>query len=386
MLNGPEGDVLLQLVVAHGIQRPDLFDGGRPHLLEFGNQVRINPPGGELAQNILPFAELLHLPLQVLHQRIAADGLLLCNFIEKAVGLVETVGTGFHRVLILVIQRLNIPFQLLIDRANLVGILLLQLDALLVGGLLNALDVGDILLLGLIDLLLQLIDLQVHLLALFAARRIPALNTLIGGQLVRQAHSAVVLLLLDPVHRILIGLVHKLVAKGVDLPVDLLAFLAALHIPGLHPLIGGQFLLGAQPVVVFLLLDPVEGSLIGGRHQFILKLIDLPVDLLPLLGTGFVLLLKVFPSGQLVFQTQLVVIGLLIHPVLPGVDAFVADGDNLADHVGSGLGGRDDAVVDADGQALTDVLAQINELPGGRMAVQGLFRRVQRGKAQTAAR
>ena len=49
---------------------------------------------------------------------------------------------------------------------------------------------------------------------------------------------------------------------------------------GLHPLIGGQFLLGAQAVVVFLLLDPVDGGLIGGRHQFILKSIDLAVCLL----------------------------------------------------------------------------------------------------------
>ena len=117
-----------------------------------------------------------------------------------------------------------------------------------------------------------------------------------------------------------------------------------------------------------------------------MKSIDLTVDLLALLRTGFVLLLKILPSGQLIFQAQLVVIGLLVDPVLPGVDTLVADIDNFPNHVGGRLGGRDDAVVHANGQTLADVLAQVDKLPGRRMTVQGLLRRVERGQTQAATR
>ena len=385
VLDGPEGDVLLQLVVAHGVQRPDLFDGRGPHLLKLRDQVRVNAPGGELTQNILPLAKLLDLTLQILHQRFTADRFLLRDLVKEAVGLVQALGPGLHRVLILLVQGFDVPFQLLVDGLDLVGIGLLQLDAPLVGGFLNALHVGDVLLLGLVNFLLQPVDLPVQLLPLLGALGVPALDPLVGGQLVGQAQTVVILFLLDPVHGVLIGLVHKLVAEGEDLPVQLHPFLAALQIPGLHPLIGGQLLLGAQALVILLLLDPVQGGLVGGGNQFILNPIDLPVDLHPLLTAGPVLLLEVFPSGQLVHQAQLAVILLLVDPILKGIDALLADGDHLVDHAGGGLCGRDDAVVDADGQTLAHVFAQMDEFPGGGVAVQRLLCRFQSGQAQASA-
>ena len=61
----------------------------------------------------------------------------LCGHMQVHMGLEMMTVTLRLR---LVIQRLNIPFQLLIDGLDFVGILLLQLNALLIGGFLNLLQ------------------------------------------------------------------------------------------------------------------------------------------------------------------------------------------------------------------------------------------------------
>ena len=301
VLDGPQRGILLQLFITHGVERLDFRNGIRAHLLKFLYERRVQAASGELVQNILPLAELLDLALQVLHQGLAANLFPFLDLVKEAVRLVQAVGAGLQFTLILVIQVLDVLRQPVIDFRDLVGILLLQVEAFLVCLLLDPLHILLILHLGLINLLFDPIDLPVHLLTLFGAHCIPALDTLISRKLVGKAHSAVILFLLDPVHRGLVGLLHQLIAQGVDLPVNFLAFLTALNVPGLHPLVGGQFLLGAEAVVVFLLLDPIDGGLISGCHQLILKTIDLPVDLLALLRTSDILLLKIFPPGQLVF-------------------------------------------------------------------------------------
>ena len=117
-----------------------------------------------------------------------------------------------------------------------------------------------------------------------------------------------------------------------------------------------------------------------------MKSVDLTVDLLALLAAGAVLLLEIFIPGQFVFQTELTVILLLVGPLLKGVDAFGADLDDLVDHAGRSLRGGNNAVFHTDCQALTHILTQMDELTGRRVAVQRFLSRIQRGKAQTAAR
>ena len=89
----------------------------------------------------------------------------------------------------------------------------------------------------------------------------------------------------------LIGLIHKLFTKSVDLTVNLFTFLTAFQITLLHPLIRFEFFLRAEPVVILLLLDPVDRCLIGGRDKLILNSVDLTVNLDALFASSLVLLL-----------------------------------------------------------------------------------------------
>ena len=89
----------------------------------------------------------------------------------------------------------------------------------------------------------------------------------------------------------LIGLIHKLFAEGVDLTVDLLTFLTAFQVTLLHPLIRFEFFLRAELIIEFLLLNPVDRRLISGRNKLILNPVDLTVNLDALFTSSLIPLL-----------------------------------------------------------------------------------------------
>ena len=278
--------------------------------------------------------------------------------------MIEALCPGLNGALVLVVQGLDVGSKLVVDGLHLVGVFLLQVKPLLIGGSLSTLHVGNVLLLGLVDLLLDPVDLPIHLLPLFGALGIPALNPFIGRQFIRQGHPIVILLLLDPVHGILIRGVYQLIAQTVNLAVSFFAFLTALQITGLNTLVSCQFLLQTETVVILLLLDPVHGCLISGRNQLILNPVDLAVNLDSFLAPGLVLLLQVLISGKLVFQAELTVILLLFCPFLKSVDALGADSDDLVDHTRGRLACRNDAVLHTDSKTCANVLTQMDVLTG----------------------
>ena len=211
VLDRPQGGILLQLGIAHRVQSLDLRDSGGTHLLKFLNKLRVEPLSGQLIQNILPFAKFFDLAFQVLHQGFAAHLFLFLDLVEKAIGAVKAIGAGVQSILILVIQRLDVLSQPVVDGFHLIGIFLFQIKPLLVSLRLNTLNILDVLLLSLTDLLLQAINFTIHFLALVGALGIPALHTLIGRKLIGKAHAIVVFLFLDPVHGVLVRGVHQLI-------------------------------------------------------------------------------------------------------------------------------------------------------------------------------
>ena len=122
--------------------------------MKFFNKLGIQSTTCQTIQNILPLAELLDLPFQVLHQGIPTDVLPFLDCVKETIGAVEAVLAGFQGVLILIVGRLDILGQPVVDGFDLVGVLLLQVKALLIGLALDLLYVFDVLLLGFADLFL----------------------------------------------------------------------------------------------------------------------------------------------------------------------------------------------------------------------------------------
>ena len=139
-----------------------------------------------MTDGLLPFTEFLNLTLQVVQQLLTADFLPFLDLIEETVGLIKAVRSGFQRILVLIIQVLDIGSELVVDRGNLIGILLLQIQPLLRRFFLNPLHIGSILLLCLIDFLLQSIDLAIRLLSLVTPFLRLSLDFLVICQLIRQ--------------------------------------------------------------------------------------------------------------------------------------------------------------------------------------------------------
>ena len=185
------------------------------------------------------------------------------------------------------------------------------------------------------------------------------------GELFLNAHPAIEHLVVDVVKSLLVPLVFQLILHPEHLAVCLLTFLCTGHIAGLHTFPQRKLILQTEPLVILLLLDPVRRELVGSLDQLGLAAVDLPVDFLALLTPFLILFLELLPAGQLFFDGNLVVVFSLIQPVLKGIQAFLGCGNAAVHHGRRSVLHRTDAVVDADHETTASMFAQINKLLGG---------------------